>query len=494
MSRIVSRVATNYTAKRDAFPYQLEAFLTLRDLDYSAIFHEQGLGKTKIAVDLMLYWLKHRDIDTVMVVTKKQLVKNWENELEIHTHIKPKVLSSNKADNFYVFNSAAKVIIANFEALSSDKDRVALFLKCRNTAVIIDESTKLKNPEAQLTKDFFELSDLFKIRTIMTGTPIANRPYDIWAQIYFLDKGKSLGSDFASFKRHTDLSNKLENDHVAQKLFENTVAGIFAKISAFSVRETKKSCAISLPQKVFETVYTDFEPTQYRMYSTVLHELEIAVRRNEEHIIDDDHVALKRLLRLLQITSNPRLLNETYAAVSGKEKALESLLEEICLAGEKCIVWSSFIDNIEFFCAKFAQYTPCKIHGSMTIEDRNASVDKFKNNSDCMVLFATPQAAKEGLTLTVANHVIFYDRGFNLDDYLQSQDRIHRISQKKTCYIYNMITLGSIDEWINKLIEAKHHAALLAQGDMPAEEYAHVADYSYAEIVREILSAGEVLQ
>ena len=494
MSRIVSRTVTDYTSKTDAFPYQLQAFLTVRDLDYSAILHEQGLGKTKIAVDLMLYWLKHRDIDTVMVVTKKQLVKNWENELAVHTHIKPKVLSSNKVDNFYVFNSAAKVVIANFEALSTDKERVKLFLKCRNVAIIIDESTKLKNPDAQLTKDFFELADLFKIRTIMTGTPVANRPYDIWAQIYFLDKGRSLGTDFAEFKRHTDLSNKLGDDDEARELFESTVAGIFEKISAFTVRETKKSCAIALPQKVYESVYTCFEPTQYRMYRTVLHELEIEVKRDGEAVVDDDSVALKRLLRLLQITSNPKLLHETYAAISGKEQELTFRLKEICSVGDKCIVWSNFIENIDHFCEKFKSYNPCKIHGSMTIEDRNASVDKFKADDSCMVLFATPQAAKEGLTLTVANHVIFYDRGFNLDDYLQAQDRIHRISQKKTCYIYNFITQGSIDEWIDKLIQAKHYAALLAQGDIPKEEYTQVADYSYAEIVREILEAGEDLQ
>lgn len=494
MSRIISRIATDYTSKTDAFPYQLQAFLTVRDLDYSAILHEQGLGKTKIAVDLMLYWLKHRDIDTVMVVTKKQLLKNWENELAVHTHIKPKVLSSNKGDNFYVLNSAAKVVIANFEALSTDKDRVKLFLKCRNVAIIIDESTKLKNPDAQLTKDFFELSDLFKIRTIMTGTPVANRPYDIWAQIYFLDKGQSLGEDFAEFKRHTDLSNKLANDADERELFESTVASIFEKISCFTVRETKKSCAIALPQKNYETVYTDFEPTQYRMYRTVLHEMELEVTRDGEKVIDDDSVALKRLLRLLQITSNPRLLNETYAAISGKEQQLSILLEEICSVGDKCIVWSNFIENIDYFCEKYKQYNPCKIHGSMTIEDRNASVDKFKTDEGCKVLFATPQAAKEGLTLTVANHVVFYDRGFNLDDYLQAQDRIHRISQKKTCYIYNFITRGSIDEWIDKLIQAKHYAALLAQGDIPKEGYIKVADYSYAEIVKEILEAGEDIQ
>lgn len=493
MSRIVSRVTTDYTSKTDAFPYQLQAFLTIRDLNYSAIFHEQGLGKTKIAVDLMLYWLKYRDIDTVMIVTKKQLVKNWENELSIHTHIKPKVLSSKKTDNFYVLNSAAKVVIANFEAISTDKERIKLFLKCRNVAIIIDESTKLKNPEAQLTKDFFELSDLFKIRTIMTGTPVANRPYDIWAQIYFLDKGKSLGEDFAEFKRHTDLSNKLGEDKEARGLFESTVAGIFEKISGFTVRETKKSCALALPQKVYESVFTDFEPTQYRMYRTVLHELEIEVKRDGETIVDDDSVALKRLLRLLQITSNPKLLHESYTAISGKEQRLEAMLEEICSVGDKCIVWSNFTENIDRFCEKFKRYNPCKIHGSMAIADRNASVDKFKTDVTCMVLFATPQAAKEGLTLTVANHVIFYDRGFNLDDYLQAQDRIHRISQEKTCYIYNFITRGSIDEWIDKLIQAKHYAALLAQGDIPKDEYTQIADYSYSEIIKEILEAGEGL-
>ena len=490
MSRIISRVPTNYESKTEAFPYQLEAFLTLKDLDYSAVFHEQGLGKTKIAVDLLLYWLKNRDIDTVLIVTKKQLVRNWENELAVHTNIRPKVLSSNKTDNFYVFNSAARIVIANFEALSTDKARVKLFLKSRNVAIIIDESTKLKNPDAQLTKDFFELSDYFKIRTIMTGTPVANRPYDIWSQIYFLDKGKSLGTDFAEFRRHTDLSNKLSRSEEERELFEQTVAGIFKKIESFTVRETKKSCGISLPQKVYETVYCDFEPTQYHMYETVLRELEIAVKQDDKTVVDDDSVALKRLLRLLQLSSNPRLISDDYSAVSGKENQLNELLSEITTAGEKCIVWSNFIENIEFFFKKYSTYNPCKIHGAMNIEDRNASVEKFKTDVTCKIMFATPQAAKEGLTLTVANNVIFYDRGFNLDDYLQAQDRIHRISQKKTCYIYNLILHGSIDEWVDKLIHAKHYAALLAQGDMPRDEYTQIADYSYSDVVREILEAG----
>ena len=187
MGRIIHNPDTIYKPLKDAFPYQREAVEAIKDLPYSAIFHEQGLGKTKIAIDLLLYWLEYKDIDTVIIVTKKQLVQNWINEFKTHTALNPKILSSNKLDNFYVLNSASRVIVTNFEVFITENERLSLFLKSRNTAVIVDESTKIKNPESNLAQSFFELAPLFKIRTIMTGTPVANRPYDIWAQIYFLD-------------------------------------------------------------------------------------------------------------------------------------------------------------------------------------------------------------------------------------------------------------------------------------------------------------------
>ena len=80
MKYIVSNNQNNLSIKNKAFPYQVEAFNALKDLEYAAIFHEQGLGKTKIAIDLIIYWLKNKDIDTVMIVTKKQLIKNWFEE------------------------------------------------------------------------------------------------------------------------------------------------------------------------------------------------------------------------------------------------------------------------------------------------------------------------------------------------------------------------------------------------------------------------------
>ena len=99
MGKIIHNPDTIYKPLKDAFPYQREAVEAIKDLPYSAIFHEQGLGKTKIAIDLLLYWLEYKDIDTVIIVTKKQLVQNWINEFKTHTALNPKILSSNKLDN-----------------------------------------------------------------------------------------------------------------------------------------------------------------------------------------------------------------------------------------------------------------------------------------------------------------------------------------------------------------------------------------------------------
>ncbi|MBL4933211.1 DEAD/DEAH box helicase [Clostridium paridis] len=487
MRKIVLEYEPSLIAKLNAFSYQKEAFEAVKDLEYSAIFHEQGLGKTKIAIDLLLYWLKFKDVDTVLIVTKKQLVQNWKNEFITHTFIKPAILTSNRNDNFYVFNGPSRVVIANFEIISSEKERFHLYLKARNVAIIIDESAKIKNPNSKITRDFFELSSKFIIKTIMTGTPVANRPYDIWAQIYFLDEGKSLGKDFNEFKKKTDLSNSLENNTHKKELFEDVVSSIFLKIKSFSVRETKKSGVIDLPKKQYVTVWAEFEEEQKQIYDRIREEMSLLVKKGDKTILDDSSSTLKRLLRLVQVTSNPKLIDEMYFGNSAKESVLNILIDDIISKGEKCIVWSSFIENIDYFTKKYSRYNAVKIHGGMKIIDRNRSVEKF-TKEECKILFATPQSSKEGLTLTMANHVIFYDRGFSLDDYLQAQDRIHRISQKKTCYIYNILIKDSIDIWIDFLLKAKQNAAFLAQGDVTKDEYRDVADYRFSSIIKKILN------
>lgn len=256
-----------YIAKFKAFPYQQEAVDAVKDLEYAAIFHEQGLGKTKIAIDVLLYWLSECSMDTALIVTKKQLVANWVNEFKDHTSIKPAVLNTDKNNNYRIFCGPYRVVLTNFETLETEKQQFELYLKVRNVGIIIDESAKLKNPNSKLTKTYFELAPLFQRRIIMTGTPVANRPYDIWAQIYFLDFGESLGADFNEFKKETDLSNKLSRNTDLQEEFEDNISQIFNRISSFTVRETKNSGIITLPDKVYIQEVTEFNRMQEELLS-----------------------------------------------------------------------------------------------------------------------------------------------------------------------------------------------------------------------------------
>jgi len=473
--------------KHKSYSYQIEAIKAIRDLKYGAIFHEQGLGKTKIAIDILLYWLENKFVDTVLLVVKKSLIHNWILELKEHCYIRGAILSQNKNRNFQIFNGPARLIITNYEVIKSEKERMRLFLKARDVGVILDESTKIKNPNSKLTQAFFQLSKLFKKKIIMTGTPIANRPYDVWAQIYFLDKGKSLGTNYRKFKKDLDLTNRLFDDQEKQKVYEENISNIFSKINHFVIRETKKSGVINLPEKVYRNIETEWESIQYEKYAQVRKELKIIIIKEgipKEDISEND---LKRLLRLIQLASNPKIIDDEYNRLPGKVNYLESLFVNIFNKREKCIVWSNFIKNINFLHKHFKKHHPVKLHGKMDMFQRNRAIENFKDDENVKVLFATPGAAKEGLTLTTANHVIYFDRGFSLDDYLQSQDRIHRISQEKTCYIYNLIMKDSIDEWIDVLLNAKHLSAQLSQNDISIDYFRSQISYDFGEIIKQIL-------
>lgn len=479
--------APSLELKREAFDFQHDAVHALANLEYAAVFHEQGLGKTKIAIDLFTGWLTDGQADTVVIVAKKSLVENWVRELASHTDLRPLILTGNRAKNFHVFNSSAPLLLTHYEAVRSERRRFGLFLKTRKVGVVLDESTKIKNPAASLTKVFLTLGPQFVRRLILTGTPVANRPYDIWSQVHFLDGGASLGSDFEEFKRRTDLSKRLSTDEDARDRLESELSTVFRRIEEFAVRETKGSGVIHLPEKLHHTVLSDWEARQLDLYRQIQEAQRAIVYSDGRPKLEEADVVLKRLLRLVQVASFPGLIDDSYQAEPGKFRDLVSLLEEIRGRREKAIVWTTFVKTSVWLRRRLADFGAVSVNGRMSIDARNRSITRFKQNDDVRVLVATTGAAKEGLTLTEANHAVFFDRDFGLDNYLQAQDRIHRISQERTSHVYKLVMRDSVDEWIDALIDAKHAAARLAQGDIDREEYEREKNYEFGQVLQVIL-------
>lgn len=482
----VLRRQPELSPKHAAYPYQLDAIRAIKDLPYAAIFHEQGLGKTKIAIDLALLWLQSDAVDTVFVVTKKSLVENWRNEVTGHCHITPHILSGNRTQNSASLNSPVLLYVTNYEAIATNVTTITMFLKTCRVGCILDESQKIKNPEAALTRAFHDAASYFERRVIMTGTPVANRPYDIWAQIKFLDGGKALGDTFDTFMKKMDLPSKHSTVD-----YGNRLSTIHQRLAEFTIRETKDTAGIHLPEKTITAHYVDLPSWQMTKYTTYRDELAYEYEKDGAIEIDNVDNILKRLLRLVQCASNPALIDGCYE----RDPAKFSILLEMCrefTAKSKLIIWTGFVDNVTWLSQKLTEFDPVCVHGGLPMHQRNHAVQSFTNSSN-PVLIATPGAAKEGLTLTVANHAVFFDRGFSLDDYLQAQDRIHRISQTRDCFIHNLIANDTIDEWVDVLLTAKYRAAQLAQGDIDHDAFCASFCTDISEVLQGVLFPDQAI-
>lgn len=467
--------------RHDAYPYQLDAVRAVQERPYAALFHEQGLGKTKIGIDLILVWLSHDRVDTAFVVTKKSLVDNWVAELARHSHLTPRILAGSRRQNAIALNSPALVYVTNYETIAVNASLIGDFLLTCRVAVLLDESQKIKNPTSHLARHFHSLAPRFSRRIIMTGTPVANRPYDLWSQVKFLDGGVALGDSFQAFKATVDLPDGRSAD--TKRDYGHDLESIWPRLRPFSVRETKATAGIDLPEKSIVSHFVEMEGEQAEIYGKYRDQMSHLVTNGDLRVVDDAASLLKRLLRLVQCASNPALVDPGYRTHPGKYATLLSLCHAAQGDGAKVVIWTSFVENVNWLARELRAFGALPVHGAMTVVERNVSLHRFKTVEDYRLLVATPGSAKEGHTLTVANQAIFYDRSFSLDDYLQAQDRIHRITQTEPCVVHNLLARDTIDEWIDVLLGAKYNAAQLAQGDIQA----NAVDAKFADTLRRAL-------
>ena len=452
----MNRVIQNYEAKTIPLPHQLEAINYIYKNPTVALFDEQGLGKTKIIIDALAIDMHEEKIQGVLVIAPMSLLFNWEQEVKKHSHLLPIVLKGTSKEKRYIYLTGANFYIINYESIVSELERVKRFCKSRKVAIVLDESTRIKDPKSATAISIFQLSKLAEKKIIISGTPIANKPYDIWSQFYFLDCGILFSDDFKKFKSKFNIRN-ID--------YKKNMVELNECLSKNSIRRLKDD-VLQLPEKEYINIFVNLSGEQLRLYDELCNLLKIEVTNmNGEKTYDESDAILKKLLRLAQIASNPFLVDKSYKETPVKYSKLHDLIETIIERKEKVVIWTCFIENIRLLKEKFKQYMPLVIYGEIPIKDRAEYVKRFQLSEENKIMILNPSAAREGITLTNANNAIYLDRNFNLIDYLQSQDRIHRISQEKKCKIYKIIAKNTIDEYIEQYIEVKRDIANYIQGD-----------------------------
>jgi len=452
----MNRVIQNYDPKTSPLPHQLEAINYINKNAIVALFDEQGLGKTKIVIDALALDMREKKIQGVLVISPMSLLFNWEQEVQKHSFLVPIVLRGTNREKRYKYLTGANFYIINYESVISEIQRVKRFCKSREVAIVLDESARIKDPDSKTAQSIFQLSDYSVKRIIISGTPIANKPYDVWSQFYFLDRGVLLSDDFKKFKSKFDMKN---TD------YEKNLEELYECMNKNSIRRLKEN-VLHLPEKEYININIELSGKQLELYNELSSKLKIEITNIQgEIILDESESILKKLLRLAQIASNPFLVDKSYAETPAKFIVLDELVDSIIAKKEKVVIWTCFVNNIQLLKKRYKHYSPLVIYGEIPIKERAEYVKKFQDLENNKIMILNPSAAREGITLTSANNAIYVDRNFNMVDYLQSQDRIHRISQEKKCRIYKLIGKKTIDEYIEKYIEVKKDIAEFVQGD-----------------------------
>jgi SWI/SNF-related matrix-associated actin-dependent regulator 1 of chromatin subfamily A len=453
----------DFRPRSTPFPHQLDAVTFIHSRPAVAIFDEQGLGKTKIVLDALLAEIRDGLLDGALIVCRKSLLFTWKSEIEKHTRL-PCVILTGAARTlgarYLVFSH---FYLTSYTIVPSEFQRLKRLLELRRFAIVLDESHAIKNPMGKTTQFVTQLSPLAIKRIILTGTPIANYPEDLWSQFFFLDGGTTLGDDF----RYFTLKYELGSGPGRREVPLESLNEISDQIRGVSLRRTKKQ-VLELPEKTFHVSATKLTGRQAEMYRQVKTELRLELLSNRGgYVMSLDNV-FERLLRLVQVASNPALVDPAYGELPAKFVRLDEVLQEIAKRHEKAVVWSQFVQNVQVLARRYRDHGSTQIHGGIRVEKRFDAVARFQEDPECRLLFAVPGAAREGLTLTAANHAIYVDRNFNLVDYLQSQDRIHRIGQQKPCRILKIVAEETVDVFVEEVLLRKAAIAGTVQDGVEA--------------------------
>jgi len=318
--------------------------------------------------------------------------------------------------------------------------------------VILDESQAIKNPASKVTKAACLLKATNKL--CLSGTPLQNNTFDIYAQMNFLNPGM-LGT--VEYFKHNFSMPIDKFDEQEQK--EHLRKFVFP----FILRRTKEQVAKDLPAKQEMVLYCEMGDAQRKIYEAYRNDYrDKLIGMVEEKGIQKSQLSiLQGLMKLRQICDSPAILkDEAYPNESVK---LEELTREIAenIGGHKALVFSQFLGMLALIKEQLKKLGIDHEYfdGSSTIQERERAIERFQNDDNCRVFLISLKAGGVGLNLTAADYVYIVDPWWNPAVEQQAIDRTHRIGQTKNIFAYRMICNDTVEDKILKLQERKRSLA-----------------------------------
>ena len=292
----------------------------------------------------------------------------------------------------------------------------------------------------------------------LTGTPVENRLLDLWSIFNFLNPGY-LGKQ-TQFRKSFEIPIQKNNDKQQSAVLKKLV-------EPFILRrlKTDKNIIKDLPDKVEHKQYCNLTKEQASLYELVVKE--VSGQLEEAKGIQRKGLILSTLMRLKQICNHPRQYLQDNSDFnpqrSHKLERLGEMIEEVIAEGESLFIFTQFTEIGEALQHYFKQtffYNTYYLHGGTARKKREQMIEEFQGeNTEPSLFILSLKAGGVGITLTKANHVFHFDRWWNPAVENQATDRAFRIGQKKNVFVHKFVTLGTLEERIDLMIEDKKKIA-----------------------------------
>lgn len=442
-------------------PYQQEGFewlVFMRDQKFGAcLADDMGLGKTVQLITYMLHTVSVLQIDKpTLIVCPTSVVGNWQKELtrfapdlEVYTHYGPRRLKSDDLTS-YIATQRPHVILSTYGTVTQDADDLQLI---DWATVALDEAQNIKNMQTLQSRAIRKLKGEHHIA--LTGTPVENRLSELWAIFDFIHKGY-LGS-FTRFTENFITPIEREESESHKRVLR-------MKIRPFLLRRSKRDpeLQLNLPDKQESLEFCALTPEQAAHYEGYIQDTLATLE--ELTGFEKKGRILKMLNKLKQLCNHPALfLKEpfedanTMVSRSVKLKRIIEMTKEIIDNGEQCLIFTQYIgmgNLIQHCLTELYNVDVPFLTGSMPKNQRDNLVDQFQAG-EFPVFLLSLKAGGTGLNLTAATHVLHADRWWNPAVENQATDRAYRIGQTQFVQVHKFVTIGTIEEKIDKMIAMK---------------------------------------
>ncbi len=432
-------------------PYQQSGFQWMQFLNETGwggiLADDMGLGKTLQTLTFLQHYQNLHPRAKFLVVCPTTLIYNWENEIRkfapditYHIHHGP------QRHQYKDIMDQSHLIITTYGTLRSD---IRMLAQVAFDYVVLDESQAIKNPLSQVAKASLQLQS--KNRLALSGTPLQNNTFDLFAQMNFLNPGMLGTMDFF----RNEFANPID------KMQEEEAKSQLRKmINPFLLRRTKEQVAPDLPEKSEMVLFCEMGTKQRKIYDSYRNSFRSKILGEiEDRGIDRAQLSiLTGLMKLRQICDSPAILKEAEPSENHSVK-IDELIRELTenTGNHKALVFSQFLGMLHLIREELERLAIPYVYfdGSTTSTEREKAIRKFQEEEDCRVFLISLKAGGVGLNLTAADYVYIVDPWWNPAVEQQAIDRTHRIGQTKNIFAYRLICKDTIEEKILLLQERK---------------------------------------